>query len=52
MSEKSNLITASTSVDYLIGCERVLDCLKDAHKESPKGVGLKHVFVNRVRLFA
>jgi len=41
MSEKSKSVTVSTSADYLIGYERVLDYLKDAQKESPKGVGLK-----------
>jgi len=41
MSEKSNSVTASTSADYLIGYERILDYFKQAQKECPKGVGLK-----------
>ncbi|WP_293355070.1 MULTISPECIES: hypothetical protein [unclassified Microcoleus] len=41
MSEKSNPITVSTSADYLIGYERILDYFKQAQKECPKGVGLK-----------
>ncbi|XZO03446.1 MAG: hypothetical protein ACM65L_06945 [Microcoleus sp.] len=41
MSEKSNSITVSTSADYLIGYERILDYFKQAQKECPKGVGLK-----------
>ncbi|MEG3844770.1 hypothetical protein [Microcoleus sp. herbarium14] len=41
MSEKSNPLTASTTADYLIGYERVLDYFKQAQKECPKGVGLK-----------
>lgn len=41
MSEQSNSVTASTSADYLIGYERILDYFKQAQKECPKGVGLK-----------
>ena len=41
MSKKANSVTASTSVDYLIGYERILDYFKQAQKECPKGVGLK-----------
>ncbi len=41
MSEKSNSVTLSTSADYLIGYERILDYFKQAQKECPKGVGLK-----------
>ncbi|WP_041622977.1 hypothetical protein [Oscillatoria nigro-viridis] len=41
MSEKSNPVTLSTSADYLIGYERILDYFKQAQKECPKGVGLK-----------
>lgn len=41
MSGKPKSVTVSTSADYLIGYERVLDYLKDAQKECPKGVGLK-----------
>ncbi|MEG4445740.1 hypothetical protein QUB47_28345 [Microcoleus sp. AT9_B5] len=41
MSGKSKSVTVSSSVDYLIGYERILDYLKDAQKECPKGVGLK-----------
>ena len=41
MSEKSKAVTVSTTADYLIGYERILDYLRDAQKESPKGVGLK-----------
>ncbi len=41
MSGKSKSVTVSNSADYLIGYERVLDYLKDAQKECPKGVGLK-----------
>jgi len=41
MSEKSNSVTVSTSADYLIGYERILDYFKQSQKESPKGVGLK-----------
>jgi len=41
MSEKSKPVTVSNSADYLIGYERILDYLKDAQKECPKGVGLK-----------
>jgi hypothetical protein len=41
MSEKSNFVTVSTSADYLIGYERILDYFKQAQKECPKGVGLK-----------
>jgi hypothetical protein len=41
MSEKSNSVTASTTADYLIGYERILDYFKQAQKECPKGVGLK-----------
>jgi len=41
MSEKSNSITVSTSADYLIGYERILDYFKQAQKECPKGLGLK-----------
>ncbi|MEG4534669.1 hypothetical protein [Microcoleus sp. D2_18a_D3] len=41
MSEKSNSVTVSTSADYLIGYERILDYFKQAQKECPKGVGLK-----------
>ena len=41
MSGKSKSVTVCTSADYLIGYERVLDYLKDAQKECPKGVGLK-----------
>jgi len=43
MSEKSNSVTVSTSADYLIGYERILDYFKQAQKECPKGVGLKGV---------
>ncbi|WP_293125517.1 hypothetical protein [Microcoleus sp. bin38.metabat.b11b12b14.051] len=41
MSEKSNPLTASTTADYLIGYERVLDYFKQAQKECPNGIGLK-----------
>lgn len=41
MSEKSDSVTASTSTDYLIGYERILDYFKQAQKECPKRVGLK-----------
>jgi hypothetical protein len=41
MSGKLKSVTVSTSADYLIGYERILDYLKDAQKECPKGVGLK-----------
>ncbi|MCC3576157.1 MAG: hypothetical protein JGK30_32130 [Microcoleus sp. PH2017_40_RAT_O_B] len=41
MSEKSKSVTVSNSANYLIGYERVLDYLKEAQKQSPKGVGLK-----------
>lgn len=41
MSEKFNPVTASTTADYLIGYERILDYFKQAQKECPKGVGLK-----------
>lgn len=41
MSDKPNLVTVSTSADYLIGYERILDYFKQAQKECPKGVGLK-----------
>ncbi|WP_293125400.1 hypothetical protein [Microcoleus sp. bin38.metabat.b11b12b14.051] len=41
MSGKSKSVTVSNSADYLIGYERVLDYLKDAQKDCPKGVGLK-----------
>ncbi|WP_293258692.1 MULTISPECIES: hypothetical protein [unclassified Microcoleus] len=41
MSGKPKSVTVSTSTDYLIGYERILDYLKDAQKECPKGVGLK-----------
>ncbi|MEG4338542.1 hypothetical protein [Microcoleus sp. D3_18_C2] len=41
MSEKSNPVTASTTADYLIGYERILDYFQQAQKECPKGVGLK-----------
>ncbi|MEG4521171.1 MULTISPECIES: hypothetical protein [unclassified Microcoleus] len=41
MSEKSYPVTASTTADYLIGYERILDYFKQAQKECPKGVGLK-----------
>lgn len=41
MSEKSNSITVSTSADYLIGYERILDYFKQAQKECPKEVELK-----------
>ncbi|MEG4199958.1 hypothetical protein [Microcoleus sp. Pol12A5] len=41
MREDSKVITVSTSGDYLIGYERILDYFKEAQKECPKGVGLK-----------
>jgi len=41
MSGNSKSVTVSNSADYLIGYERVLDYLKDAQKECPRGVGLK-----------
>ncbi|WP_377475777.1 MAG: hypothetical protein P2A85_23495 [Microcoleus anatoxicus] len=41
MSEKSNPVTTSTTGDYLVGYERILDYFKQAQKECPKGVGLK-----------
>ncbi|MEG4575809.1 hypothetical protein QUA56_24530 [Microcoleus sp. N3A4] len=41
LSEKSNSVTLSTSADYLIGYEQILDYFKQAQKECPKGVGLK-----------
>ncbi|MGB7711185.1 MAG: hypothetical protein WBL95_16905 [Microcoleus sp.] len=41
MSEKSNPVTVSTSADYLVGYERILDYFQQAQKECPKGVGLK-----------
>lgn len=41
MSEKFNSVTLSTSTDYLIGYERILDYFKQAQKECPKAVGLK-----------
>ncbi|MCC3530431.1 MAG: hypothetical protein JGK21_20520 [Microcoleus sp. PH2017_22_RUC_O_B] len=41
MSEKSKSVTVNNSANYLIGYERILDYLKEAQKQSPKGVGLK-----------
>ncbi|TAG97471.1 MAG: hypothetical protein EAZ09_04895 [Oscillatoriales cyanobacterium] len=41
MGEKFNSVTLSTSADYLIGYERILDYFKQAQKECPKAVGLK-----------
>lgn len=41
MNEKYDSITVSTSADYLIGYERILDYFKQAQKECPKGLGLR-----------
>jgi hypothetical protein len=41
MSEKFNPVTASTTANYLVGYERILDYFQQAQKECPKGVRLK-----------
>ncbi len=41
MRKSYNLVTASTTADYLVGYERILDYFKQAQKECPKGIGLK-----------